>query len=1310
MKTAVSQICISLLFSICSISLLKAQEYGENFNSVDVAVLMQIKSQGGTFYDSWNTKKPYRLTSLGIKNMKGNLDVSRCSALTDLWCPGNQLTSLDASGCLALSDLDCSDNQLTSLNVSGCTNLINLRCSDNQLASLNISGCQALTDLVCSNNQLTKLDLSGYLTLIGLSCSNNQLTSLNVKGCSALTSLRCNNNQLTSLNVSGCSALSYLECCNGNQLTNLNVSGCSALTNLRCFDNQLTSLDISGCYSLKILECDDNQLISINIIECSALTHLRCNDNQLTSLKVNGCSALELLDCDNNQLICLNISGCSSLTYLNCFNNPLTSLNASGCSVLPDLSCFSNQLTSLDVSGCTALQTLYCNGNQLTSLDVSECSALTFLRCFGNQLTSLNVTGCSALSNIECNYNQLTSLDVSGCSALQTLVCNENKITNLDISECPALQILDCNANRLTSLNLCKNTALTKLYCSKNSLTFLNLKNSNNRAITDMSSIDNPNLYCIEVDDPNSAATFDNWHKDNWANYCADCSIKPFSLENNWTVTKTSGMPEHPIGVVADGCSAIKINLIQNDKSITVNDVDIRVFDINNENIPTGNIGTSISQATAPYLLEDLTYLPDAIFYVAPDLVSYDILYKNEWNRKVVVQITINNNSDYILYDTINIIRPPVLLIHGLNSDYKCFSQLQAQLLDTELYKTGQAYCVDYSPTNQAAFEENSHVLPNSIKGIKRDWTEKGYAVSKLDIVGHSMGGILSRLYLQSSYYDDDIHKLITLNTPHSGSHGANVLVKHPKIRELIGLNGKAVDDLQVSSYATRTLLNDSSVSKKNIVPSHAIITETTVLSEAIKRLKNPFYSAISCAFLLEKPIFTLNGVIEYTRFNNWLHNDVYNDDNDLVVAVNSQRGGLNSSTVVHNEWHCGSPDNETVRSNIFRLLLLPSTDASFSTQGFNPLTLDYGKNAKDMSAKLRSSVINKDSVYFISPEINATTISRDSITIEVARTADVKNLIFMAIESQDSVYLKDTTATSMRFKYHIPTSVVGNIPMYVFGADTLGNEYIDSISITISPNATAQSLAITYPDDATLEISQGLKSSVRVSCLFSDNVNRDITTLPDVQYTTKMENAVVISKGIIKGVHKGLDTLIVSYAGLSCSLPIIVNQNYTCNVNASVSPDNSGNATGTGTFFYGDSVTLVATPESGYAFDYWSENGIEISNNINYSFEIYSSKNLVANFKSSTDVKNISINNNLVSIYPNPNDGNFTVNIDADYTGEVVINIFSVTGVQCDRIEFIKSVNKTTHEINSKCLEKGIYLVNILLGEDLVTKKIIID
>lgn len=1137
MKTAVSQICILLLFFICPVISINAQDYGDEYSATDVAVLRQITSQGG----SWNcinwdfSKKPYRLYSIYLQNMRGSLDVTSCSSLHVLECVSqynNHLASLKVSGCSVLQTLYCEGNQLSSLDVSGCSNLTSLWCSDNQLTSLNISGCSNLTSLVCSNNQLTNINISGFSNLQSLSC------------------------------------------------------GC----------NLLTHIDVSGSLNLILLECCSNQL---------------------------------------------------------------TSLNVSGCSNLSTLMCYTNQMASLILHGCLNLQTLQCEGNQLTSLDVSDCLKLKILSC---------------------EVNHLTSLDVS-----------QNTI----------LTDLDCSGNNITSLNLKNNITLADFDCSGNKLAFLNLRNGNNHKIKQMHATYNTDLYCIEVDNPDSAATYSNWFKPSIASYSTDCSGKPFCFENNWTVSKTPGMPKHPIGVVADGCSAIKINLTQNDKSITVKRVNITLTDINGFNIPEGQIGTSISQASTPYL--NLSYLPDTIFYVAPDMVNYGNYYNYDWNRKVVVQIIINDFSDngYALCDTIDIIRPPVLLVHGLNSDYKCFSHLQTKLLNSGCYKSGQTYCVDYFPTNQAAFEENSHVLPNSVKGLKRDWKEKGYAVSKLDIVGHSMGGILSRLYLQSSGYDNDIHKLVTLNTPHSGSQGANILVLLPEIRKLIKLEGNAVNDLCVTSFATRTLLNGSSVINKDTVPSYAITTKTSIFSKAVRSNKLGLGMFLAFSALCPSLSVGINSIPSL----------VYNGESDLVVAVNSQEGGLGSSTLVDNEWHCGSPNNATVESIISKLLMLPSTDAAFSVQGFDPPILESGENFTEIVASLKSFVINNDSVYFRLPSNHITINSGDSVVIEVAKTTNVKNLIFMAMESQDSVYLKDTTAASMSFMYRVPSTSFGSIPMYVFGADTLGHVYMDSVFVTASPSATAQSLAITYPEDSLLELSQGLKTAVRVSCLFSDNITRDITTLPNVQYTTKTGNSVVVSQGVIKGAGKGLDTLLVSYSGLNCSLPISVNQDYTCTIGTSFSPDNTGATTGTGTFFYGDSVTLVATPKSGYTFDYWSENGIEVSTNSNYSFRIYAGRNLVANFKSVTSIETISTDNNdFISIYPNPNDGKFTVDIDADYSGEVEINIFSVIGVHCDHIEFVKSTNKATHEISSKCKGKGIYFVKILLGKNMVTKKIIIN
>ncbi|MEI7621365.1 MAG: alpha/beta hydrolase [Candidatus Moraniibacteriota bacterium] len=40
----------------------------------------------------------------------------------------------------------------------------------------------------------------------------------------------------------------------------------------------------------------------------------------------------------------------------------------------------------------------------------------------------------------------------------------------------------------------------------------------------------------------------------------------------------------------------------------------------------------------------------------------------------------------------------------------------------------------------------------------------------KVDLVAHSMGGLLAREYIESDYYQNDVNQLITLGTPHNGS------------------------------------------------------------------------------------------------------------------------------------------------------------------------------------------------------------------------------------------------------------------------------------------------------------------------------------------------------------------------------------------------------------------------------------------------------------------------------------------------------------------------------------------------------------
>ena len=193
------------------------------------------------------------------KNIASLKGIEFFTALTELDCEDNLLTSLDVSKNTALKYLYCYNNQLTSLDLSKNTALTELNCSVNQLTSLDVSKNTALKYLWCENNQLTSLDVSKNTALISLNFSSNQLKSLDVSKNTALQNLGCGNNQLISLDVSKNTALQYLWCEN-NQLTSLDVSKNTALISLDFSSNQLKSLDVSKNTALKELYCFSNQI------------------------------------------------------------------------------------------------------------------------------------------------------------------------------------------------------------------------------------------------------------------------------------------------------------------------------------------------------------------------------------------------------------------------------------------------------------------------------------------------------------------------------------------------------------------------------------------------------------------------------------------------------------------------------------------------------------------------------------------------------------------------------------------------------------------------------------------------------------------------------------------------------------------------------------------------------------------------------------------------------------------------------------------------------------------------------------------
>ena len=271
------------------------------------------------------------------------------------------------------------DDRLTPAELAAVENMALYNKSIGDLTG--IEHFTALTELDCRRNQLTSLDLSKNTALQVLNCNNNPLTSLVLGGNTALTKLSCTNNQLTSLDLSKNTALQVLDC-EGNQLTALDVSKNLALKELYCGDNPLTSLDVSANTALTDLNCINTQRTSLDVSKNTALTSLLCGDNQLTSLDVSANTALTSLLCAKNQLTSLDVSKNTDLTDLDCRWNQLTWLDVSKNTDLTDLDCRWNQLTSLDLSANTKLSFSHCSTNDNTyrlTLDESRTLDLTTL-------------------------------------------------------------------------------------------------------------------------------------------------------------------------------------------------------------------------------------------------------------------------------------------------------------------------------------------------------------------------------------------------------------------------------------------------------------------------------------------------------------------------------------------------------------------------------------------------------------------------------------------------------------------------------------------------------------------------------------------------------------------------------------------------------------------------------------------------------------------------------------------------------------------------------------------------------------------
>jgi triacylglycerol lipase len=117
----------------------------------------------------------------------------------------------------------------------------------------------------------------------------------------------------------------------------------------------------------------------------------------------------------------------------------------------------------------------------------------------------------------------------------------------------------------------------------------------------------------------------------------------------------------------------------------------------------------------------------------------------------------------------------PIVLIHGVVDNRSIFTVLRRGLRRRGF---GRVQSLNYSPLTDDVRE----VADRLRDAVEELCAETGY--ERVHLIGHSMGGLVARYYVQRMGGDHRVHTLVTLGTPHSGTYAAR-LVPHPVARQL---------------------------------------------------------------------------------------------------------------------------------------------------------------------------------------------------------------------------------------------------------------------------------------------------------------------------------------------------------------------------------------------------------------------------------------------------------------------------------------------------------------------------------------------
>ncbi|HEY3281271.1 MAG TPA: dockerin type I domain-containing protein [Armatimonadota bacterium] len=493
------------------------------------------------------------------------------------------------------------------------------------------------------------------------------------------------------------------------------------------------------------------------------------------------------------------------------------------------------------------------------------------------------------------------------------------------------------------------------------------------------------------------------------------------------------------------------------------------------------------------------------------------------------------------------LVRPPVALVHGFLSSSAVWTAAGLpEALDQAGYSADGAWMLDYAPTRTSGFATNLPAVQSQLLGLQALARSRELAFGGVDLVGHSMGGLLGRLYQQAPHSGGpELERMLTLDSPHFGSEWAGVIQFVPSGSALISQalslpsDTQALKDLAPGSAALKGI-------KQVAVPSRAVVgisnAEGGDWRTGGTEDGESFLAAVTRQVL--------------SRVMGWPPTTlaaIFGEESDLVVGATSQRGGLTGDfvTPLYQTTHTVAPTH--ARDALVALLTQSNPDQGFDPAGFPPVAAST--QALNNALMLRLAGLLFGSVFaqggvqaqqatpglfqVLEPAPGAVVAAGDSVKVTLAPAEGVTLAsVVVGLPDGSSVTL---TQAPWEVTLKAPAKGLGFYPLMLVGFDTKAHLSVVTLPLTLVPTPAATSMAVLPASD--LHLPAGASVPLALKVTLSDGQPRWVPgSDPGVTYAVGDANVLRISpNGVLSTLKAGQAQATASFQGFTQPVTIAV-------------------------------------------------------------------------------------------------------------------------------------------------------------------------